>query len=68
MNWKDNFSEKFYDSLRNRRQFHFVEQDLREFIETEIIEKLIEEAASYFRDDYGMVAELRAKWLGKEQS
>jgi hypothetical protein len=61
MNWKEQFDRKWgagedKDEVR-------VGKEIKSFISTEIIEKLIAEASSYFIDDYGMAKELRKKWL-----
>jgi hypothetical protein len=63
-NWKDTFGMHFDLYELEGSQEYRVQDKVKHFIETEIIEKLIEEAKGYFTNDFGMAKELRAKWLG----
>lgn len=63
MNWKEKLNEI---PLRQRINQDLID-DIEEFIETEIIEKMIEDAANFIYPKYEEILkqQLKSKWLTK---
>lgn len=77
--WEEEFQNQFYDALRPVEHdiLDYVHgEDIKDFIRTEIIEKLIGDVDIIIFDDVNgkvlqttkdIQQQLKAKWLGKEE-